>query len=69
MGKIKANLDKRICDCLENSTNTETYRKFIVNGYKFLGCPLSKQKEEYLDKATNEELNDIVEELDYLLDK
>lgn len=69
MEEIKANLDKRICDCLEGSTNTETYREFILNGYKFIGCPLSKREEKHLDKATNEELNDIVEELDWLLDK
>lgn len=69
MENIKENLDKRICDCLKNATNTETYREFIINGYKELGCELSEEKIQNLDKATNEELNDIVEELDYLLDK
>lgn len=69
MEQIKDNLDKRICDCLIEATNTETYREFIVNGYKEIGCPLSDKQIKYLDKATNEELNNYVRELDYLLGK
>lgn len=69
MEEIKGNLDNRICDCLEDATNTETYRQFIISGYKEIGCALSEQQEKRLDKATNKELNDIVEELDWLLSK
>lgn len=66
---IKENFDKRICDCLEGATNTETYREFIINGWKELNMPLSDKEIKHLDKATNEELNNIIDELDWLLDK
>lgn len=69
MENIKDNLDKRICDCLEEATNTETYREFIVNGWAELDMPLTKQEIQELDSKTNEELNDIIDELDWLLDK
>ena len=44
MENIKDNLDKRICDCLENATNTETYREFIVNAFKDLGVIYLRKK-------------------------
>ena len=66
---IKDNLDNRICDCLENATNTETYREFIVNGYKYLGCDLSEEDINDLSNKTNKELNGIVYELNWLLNK
>ena len=69
MENIKENLDNKICDCLENATNTETYREFIINGWKALGCDLSEKEIYDLSNKTNEELNDIVEELDWLLSK
>lgn len=69
MENIKENLDNRICDCLENATNTETYREFIINGWKELGCDLSEKEINDLSNKTNEELNDIVDELDWLLSK
>ena len=69
MEQIKGNLDKRICDCLDGATNTETYREFIINGYKEIGCGLTKEKIDHLDNASNDELNKIVDELDYLLEK
>lgn len=62
---IKCNLDKRICDCEVGAENTETYREFIINGYAELGCDLN----ENLDEKTNRELNDMVDELDWLLSK
>ena len=66
---IKNNLDNRICDCEEGATNTETYREFIVNGYKSLGCDLSDKQKKELDYLTNEDLNEYVDELDWLLEK
>lgn len=69
MENIKENLDNRICDCLENATNTETYREFIINGWKELGYDLSEKEINDLSNKTNEELNDIVDELDWLLSK
>lgn len=69
MENIKDNLDRRICDCLEGATNTETYREFIVNGFKDLGCNLSEKEIADLDTMSNEGLNKMVEELDWLLNK
>lgn len=69
MENIKDNLDRRICDCLEGATNTETYKEFIVNGWEYLGCNMTEEEIASLYNKTNEELNDIVDELDWLLDK
>lgn len=69
MENIKDNLDRRICDCLEGATNTETYREFIVNGWDYLGYQMTDKEIADLDTKDNEELNDIVDELDWLLDK
>ena len=69
MISIKGNLDKRICDCEPGATNTETYREFIVNGYQSIGCDLTEKQIQHLDEASNKELNEIVDELDWLLEK
>ena len=69
MENIKENLDNRICDCVEAATNTETWREFIINGWEELNMPLTEKEKAALDNKTNEELNDIVDELDWLLDK
>ena len=69
MENIKDNLDKRICDCLENATNTETYREFLINGWEMIGMPLTETEIESLDKMNNQELNDMIDELDWLLGK
>ena len=66
---IKDNLDTRICDCLEGATNTETYREFIIGGWEDLNMPLTEEEKASLDSKTNEELNNIVDELDWLLSK
>lgn len=67
---LKNNLYKRICDCEEGSKNTETYLEFILWGYEYIGCPLNEEQIEYLkNKASNEELNDVLEEIDYLVTK
>lgn len=70
MLNIKDNLDKRICDCEEKTTNKETYREFIINGYRCLnGEDVPLHFSANLDKMTNMELNEIVDELDWLLEK
>jgi len=69
MENIKDNLDNRICDCLEGATNTETYKEFLINGWAEIGCPLSEKEITSLDEMSNEKLNDMIEELDWLLDK
>ena len=69
MTNIKENLDKRICDCLDNATNTQTYREFIIDGWKELNMPLDDTESQSLDLVSNEELNHMVEELNWLLSK
>ena len=60
-------LDKRICDIEPNATNTETYREFIINSiHHFYGENATIPK---LDKMSESEINDIVDELDYLWEK
>ena len=67
---LKNNLNKRICDCEENAENTETYLEYIIWGHKHIECPLSEKQIEYIrNDASNEELNDILEEIDYLVTK
>lgn len=61
---IKNNLDKRICDCVENASNTQTYREFIresENAFEIW--------HEDLDKMTDEELTRYLEHLGDLWDK
>lgn len=63
----KEDLDKRICDVEKKATNTETYREFIINSiHYFYG---EKTPIPNFDKISKEELNDIIEELDYLWEK
>lgn len=64
---IKENLDKRICDVEEGATNTDTYRDFLKSGFaEIMSAPVT---DEELDSKTNYELNALLEELDWLLDK
>lgn len=69
----REDLDKRICDVDPNSTNTDTYREYIDWGYRYIGWrPIGKDLYERtadLDKMTDEELTDVLEELDWLLEK
>lgn len=67
---LKNNLNKRICDCEEGSKNTETYLEYIIWGYKYINCPLSEKQIKYIcNDASNEELNNVLEEIDYLVTK
>ena len=69
----RKDLDKRICDVEPNSTNTDTYREYIDWGYRYIGCNLTGEslyeRTADLDRMTDEELTDIIEELDWLLEK
>ena len=74
----REDLDKRICDVEPNSTNTQTYREYIDWGYRFLeiGDFVNEPNERALyertadlDTKTDRELTDIIEELDWLLEK
>lgn len=67
---LRNNLYKRICDCEEGSENTETYLEFILWGYEYIGCPLNyKQIWHLINEASNEELNNVLEEIDDLVTK
>lgn len=67
----KYQLDMRICDCEPGATNTQTYREFILEGYKYLGLYLEGHSFTplKLDERDENELNEMIEELDWLLDK
>ena len=66
----KYQLDMRICDCEPGATNTQTYREFILEGYKYLGLYLGQSLDPLkLDERNEDELNEIIEEVDWLLDK
>lgn len=49
----KAQLDIRICDCVEGATNTQTFREFILEAEELYGLPA----EPSLDSLTEEQLN------------
>lgn len=63
----KSQLDMRICDCETKATNKETYREFIVNGIKFLYGDNARIPN--LDGMCEEEINDLIDDIDYLLEK
>ena len=64
---IKDNLDKRICDCEEEATNTETYRDFLEQGeMEFFGLLPYQIK---LDELDDIQLNQLLELIDYLWSK
>ena len=70
MLNIKDNLHKPIKDCEPGAKNKMTYLEWIIWGHANIGNPLTSEQIDYLcDKATNKELNDWLEEIDYLLTK
>lgn len=70
MLNIKDNLHKPIKDCEENAKNEMTYLEYIIYGHAVINSPLNDKQIEYLMwKATNEELNEWLEEIDWLIDK
>ena len=64
-------LFQKICDCEENATNEETYFEFIFNSYKYMNNePLAGEEVDWLiNEATSEEIEEIIDELDYLWEK
>ena len=64
---MKSQLDMRICDCEAKATNTETYRAFIVNGLRFLYGDNTRIPN--LDEMCEEEINELIDDIDYLLEK
>lgn len=61
---LKENLDKRICDCENKATNTETYREFIRESEKEFGIGFSN-----LDLMSEEKLQSYLDFLDELWSK
>lgn len=60
----KQHLDTRICDHIEGTSNTETYREFIRGSEKEFGFIAQP-----IDSMTDEKLNEYIDLLDYLWDK
>lgn len=67
---LKNNLRKRICDCEPNATNTQTYLEYIIESCELLfSDKLSEEDIKNIERKTNEELNELLDWLDYLADK
>jgi hypothetical protein len=60
----KLNLDKRICDIETESENTQTYREFIRESEEEFGMCA-----EPIDQYSDTDLQEYLEELDYLREK
>ena len=63
----REDFDKRICDVEPGATNTETYREFLVNSIHYF-CGKSAIIPDF-DEMTEDELNDCIDEMDYLWEK
>ena len=63
----KANLDHLICDVEQNAINTETYREFMV--WAFCKIYGDDARIPNFDDMSDEELNCLLDDLDYLLEK
>ena len=57
-------LDQRICDCIENATNTQTYREFLVMAETAI-----YGSHENLDGMNDDEISEYLDILDYLMEK
>lgn len=67
-GKVKKiDFDKRICDVEPGASNTETYREFLINSIRYFYGESAKIPD--FDSMSEEELNDRIEEMDYLWEK
>ena len=70
MKEIKVHLHDKICDTEEGAENTLTWAEFIIWGYAAINDEVSADFIEHVMlKASNEELNEMIEELDWLLCK
>ena len=61
-------LDKRWCDMYEDATNTQTVREWIHDSRKYL-YGYDDISDEELDGMSDDSLEDLVDDLDYLLGK
>ena len=60
-------LDKRWCDIYDNCTSTQTVREWIHNSYDWLhDCDISDER---LDNMSDYEIEELVDDIDYLLGK
>ena len=67
---IKEHLHERICDTEEGAVNELTWAEHIINGYAYLNGTISYTFIQHiLYEAANEELNEMIEELDWLMGK
>lgn len=57
----KGILNKRICDCIKDSSNTETWLEFIRNSEKVFGLDSAD-----VEKMSDEKLNSYVDFIDDL---
>lgn len=61
----KSALDRRICDYYEDSTNTQTFREFVLEGDDTFGRPTDK----LLEEMTDEEITQLINFYNNLWDK
>jgi hypothetical protein len=60
----KENLDKRICDCVEDTNNTQTFREYIRESEEEFGIDPKE-----LDNMKDYEIHQYINWLDYLWEK
>lgn len=65
---MSLSLEERWCDLYDESTNTQTVREWIHDIYAYIYGEDTIPDSE-LDKMTQDELEDFVDELDWLADK
>ena len=63
----RSDFDKRICDVEPNASNEETYREFLINSMRhFYGDDVLIPD---FDSMSEEELNNRIDEMDWLWEK
>ena len=60
-------LSKRCCDVYENCTNTQTIREWIHDTYRYIYH--DDISDEGLNKLSNAEIEELIDELDWLASK
>lgn len=66
---IKNNLDNRICDVETDAINKQTYREYIIEGIKEFKFVDDENVDEQLNELDNDNLNKLVDFIDYLWEK
>lgn len=59
-----SNLDKRICDTIPGTSNTQTHREWIHDIHKYLFK--EDIQDEIINQMSDQELTEFIEELDWL---